>query len=293
MTAASDRVTRLEIRNVALHLAPGVVQHVVYLRGAERSLRPGEPVVLDDKHAYRIDIESAETAMDWSSLTILMDEHVFAGDGPISNVTVGPGDPDDEPGTIEIEGMLHAIPPVEFEIEGVLEPTADGDLRVRTNSVQAYEIEVESLMGLFGVEAEDLLPGMEERGVRIVENDMVLVLERIMPPPRARGKATRVRVEPARVVIGFGSEEKAREGWERSEANFLFHRHGTIRIGKMTMVRADLRIVDMDPADPFDYSVDRMNEQHMAGFIKLQSDGGLVVHAPDLADIGRRSGAAP
>lgn len=283
----SEAVTRLEMRNVALIVAPGVVQHVLYLRGREVSRRPGQPVVLDDKHAYEVRIEVAETAMDWSSLTAVMNEHVFADFAPIGDVTVGPGESDDDPGTIEIEGMLRTIPPIEFEIEGILEPSADGNLRVRTTSIQAFEIGVEGLMDLFDVEAEEILPKMEERGIRVEENDLVLLLEMVMPPPRVRGRVARVRVEPDRVVIGFGSAEEARAGQRKTNANYLFHRHGTIRIGKMTMERTDLRVLDQDPSDPFEYSVDRMNEQHVAGYIKLQMDGGLVVHAPDLTDMER------
>lgn len=281
----SDGGTDLEIRNTSLILRPGVVQHVLYLRGREVSTRPGRPVVLDDPSSYEIRIDVAETTMSWSSLTTLMNERVFADVEQISDVNVEPGEEDDEPGTIEIEGMLTSFPPVEFEIEGILEPTPDGNLRVAMASIEAYEIGVGGLLGLFDVDAEDILPDMEEQGIRMEGDDMVLVLARVMPPPGARGAVTRVRVERDRLVIGFGSSEEARAGWRRSDANYLHHRHGTIKVGRMTMEDADMLVLDQDPSDPFLYSVERVNEQHRAGFIKLQRDGGLVVHAPDLDDM--------
>lgn len=286
-TSDAGEVTRLEMRNVRLILEPGVVQHVLYLRGRERSLRPGQPVILDDPDSYRVEIEVAETAMDWGSLTALMDGRMFAGDAPLSDVRVGPAEEDDDPGTIEIKAKLRSFPPVPVEIEGILEPSEDGDLRVRTTSIQALDIGVEGLLDLFGVEAEDLLPDMEDRGVRLLENDMVLVLSKAMPPPRVVGKVARVRVERDRVVIGFGPAEEVRRGWGASRGNFLFHLHGTIRIGKMTMHGADLRVLDRDPSDPFEYSLARMQEQHVTGYVKLQMEGGLVVHAPDLDDMER------
>lgn len=49
--------------------------------------------------------------MSWSSLTTLMNERVFADVEQITDVTVGPGEEDDEPGTIEIDGTLTSVPP--------------------------------------------------------------------------------------------------------------------------------------------------------------------------------------
>jgi hypothetical protein len=54
----------------------------------------------------------------------------------------------------------------------------------------------------------------------------------------------------------------------------------------MTMRDADLRIVDQDPGDAFEFSVDRLNDQLQAGYAKLQADGGLTMHVHDLGTSG-------
>ena len=48
----------------------------------------------------------------------------------------------------------------------------------------------------------------------------------------------------------------------------------------------DLLILDDDPADPFDFFLDRYNEQLVAGYNKNTLDHGLIVHMPDFGDIG-------
>jgi len=68
--------------------------------------------------------------------------------------------------------------------------------------------------------------------------------------------------------------------------NDLAFRHGTIRLGRVTMHDAELRIVDLDPSDPFDFSFVGMNHQLVAGYAKLAEDGGLTAYAPDASDIG-------
>jgi hypothetical protein len=57
-------------------------------------------------------------------------------------------------------------------------------LRVRTTSIQGADIPVGGLLDLLGVEAEDVVSGMEEHGVLLDGNDVILRLDRMLPPPR-------------------------------------------------------------------------------------------------------------
>jgi hypothetical protein len=51
------------------------------------------------------------------------------------------------------------------------------------------------------------------------------------------------------------------------------------------MTDTDLELVDDDPGDPFDFSVDRWNEQLVAGYSKTTADRGLRAHMPDFNDL--------
>jgi hypothetical protein len=53
------------------------------------------------------------------------------------------------------------------------------------------------------------------------------------------------------------------------------------------MTDTDLELVDEDPRDPFDFSVDRWNEQLVAGYSKTTSTRGLRAHMPDFNDLKR------
>lgn len=186
---------------------------------------------------------------------------------------------------MELNGHLTSALGTPFEIEGRPEVTPSGDLRIRTTDVQAFDIEVEGLLDLLGLEAEDLIPSLEERGVRVEGDDVVLLLDRLMPPPRMSGRATGVQVLPSGLLIRLGNGG-SQGSIDEGGGNYLYYRGGTIRIGKMTMNDADLRIVDQNPDDPFDFSPDRLNEQLEAGYAKLQPGGGLIMHVPDLRTIG-------
>jgi len=73
--------------------------------------------------------------------------------------------------------------------------------------------------------------------------------------------------------------------------NFMYYRGGTLRFGKLTMVDADLMLVDDDPTDPFDFSPAEYKRQLVTGYSKITQDNGLVTHMPDLADITKRGAA--
>ena len=283
----STASTATEMRQLRLHVLEDVTMEVHYLEGRTVSLRPDLPVVLDDKESFWIDVESAETFVDYESLSRLMNEYVFAFSGaPVSGLEISQEEDADQKDLVELKGHLTAALGTPFEIEGRPEVTPEGGLRIRTTDIQAMDIEVEGLLDLLGVEAEDLIPSLEERGVGIEGNDVILLLDRLMPPPRISGRATSVQVTPEGLILRLGDERSGGSSGV-SSGNYLYYQGGTIRIGRMTMTDADLLILDQEPNDPFEFSADRLNEQLQAGYAKLQPDGGLVMHVPDLGTTGK------
>jgi len=46
-------------------------------------------------------------------------------------------------------------------------------------------------------------------------------------------------------------------------------------------------LIDADPSDPFDFFIDRYNDQLIAGFTRNQSNYGLLVFMRDFNDLGK------
>jgi hypothetical protein len=51
------------------------------------------------------------------------------------------------------------------------------------------------------------------------------------------------------------------------------------------MAETDLELIDNDPDDPFDFSVDHWNDQLVAGYSKNTPNRGLKTHIPDYSDL--------
>ena len=68
---------QIEMKNVRLHVAEGVVLDVRALRGEMISTKRGVPPVFDDSESYTIRLDYADIGMDMASLTRLMTSVLF------------------------------------------------------------------------------------------------------------------------------------------------------------------------------------------------------------------------
>ena len=61
---------------------------------------------------------------------------------------------------------------------------------------------------------------------------------------------------------------------------------GTLRIGRLLMLDAEMQIVDLDPSDVFRFDLARYNAQLVAGYERTLADGGLEVWMRDVDKLG-------
>jgi hypothetical protein len=72
----------------------------------------------------------------------------------------------------------------------------------------------------------------------------------------------------------------------------MYFRGGKLRFGKLTMTDTDLALIDEDPKDPFDFNLDRYNDQRVAGYSKNTPSHGLKTFMPDADDLMTRTRTA-
>ncbi|MGH7720583.1 MAG: hypothetical protein ACREON_17265 [Gemmatimonadaceae bacterium] len=287
-SARQDSATEARFRNVDFQIAPGLVLGIRHLRGQMEAKTPGMPVVFDDKQSFLIRLTSAEVAMDMASLGRLMNDHVFAYRGaPLRNLTFSTaGD------QLTQRGTLHKVVNIPFRITARVSVTDSGHIRIHPTAMRIFSVRGEGLMKALGIELDDLLDLEQAKGVRVDGNDLLLDPDRLLPPPAIRGRLTAVRIEPGKIVQVFGDSAAAARlpaitPPDTTAPNYMYFRHGTLRFGKLFMVQADMQIIDLNPEDPFDFSIDRYNDQLVAGYSRNTPDLGLEVFMPDLAKVGR------
>jgi hypothetical protein len=203
------------------------------------------------------------------------------GDANVERVKIST----DDENRLRQKGLLDKGIKLPFDVSGDVEATADGRIRMHAGNVKALGLPLNPLMRLFGIEMDDLLKIEPGHGITVRDNDLILDPQQLVPPPSIRGTVTSVRVADGALVQTFGSGARRHLSPPPISRNYIYWRGNELRFGKLTMAETELELIDEDPDDPFDFSVDHWNDQLVAGYSKNTPSGGLKTHMPDYNDL--------
>jgi hypothetical protein len=99
------------------------------------------------------------------------------------------------------------------------------------------------------------------------------------------GKVRAVRLEGDSILLTFGAPQ--RQPKPLASGNYMAYRGNRLAFGKLLMSDADITLIDMDPGDPLDFSLDRYKAQLTAGYAKISPTMGLRVYIKDLNKLGK------
>ncbi|MGH7626830.1 MAG: hypothetical protein ACREOJ_16120 [Gemmatimonadaceae bacterium] len=292
VSAASDTAPTLtEFRHVNFHVGAGTVLRIRSLRGAMRSTTPGQPINFDDKRSFTIHLTSASVGLTTTDLDHLMNQYVFAYKGaPLRKLRFATkGD------QLVQRGTLHKVINMSFEITAALSATPDGRIRIHPTHIKVLGFLGGGFLKALGLTLQKMLDLRKARGITVEGNDLLLDPASLLPPPAISGHLTAVHVEGNELIQEFGSSATrtdssahALASLDSSATNYMRFRGGTLRFGKLFMVDADMQIIDADPSDPFDFSIDEYNRQLVAGYSRNTADHALEVYMPDLQKVGHQ-----
>jgi hypothetical protein len=274
--APDATATQVEMVNVNIHLDPQLILRIRHLTGKFIPTHKGQPPTFDDNRSYIVEIDSGEVSVSMASMTHAMNTYVFSEpDAPLKNLQLTA-----EGSQIRQKGTIKKGVGIPFEMVGTISATPDGKIRIHPTQVKAAHLPVKGLMKLFGLDLAKLINTRKSKGVSVDDNDIILDPASMLPPPQMRGQITAVRVEADQIIQIFGKETRARPA-ERPPSNYMAYRGGVLRFGKLTMSNVDMRLIDADPSDPFEFFPDHYNDHLVAGYSKTTASGGLRVYMPD------------
>ena len=277
----------IEMKNVRLHSGRDVILDVRSLRGQMISRTAAQPPIFDDQNSFVIRLFDADVDMDMASLAALMNNHIFAHEAaPLKDLTLGI-----EGGRLVQKGKMHKGVWVPFTMTATVSAATDGRLKIHMESVDVLGVPTTKLLDLFGLKLDDVVSMKASRGVEVQDDDVFVDVGKAIPPPELRGRLVSVEIVNGklrqRLTSTDGTTAAALRPARAGVTNYVFFSGSTIRFGKLTMADADLRLIDADQRDPFDFFPDQYVEQLVAGYSKNTRIGGLETFMPDYTKIAK------
>jgi hypothetical protein len=263
--------TQVEMRNISYHYTDTIAVQIQQMSGKLRPTEPGHVPVFDDTKSFDIEVTSAQVFVTVDSMAHVLNDYVLARkDAPIKNINI-----QTKGNSLVVKGRKGALP---FEATATLSVNPDGEIVLHTDKVRVAHLPVKGLMDFLGLEMADMINTKKIHGIRADGDDLILNTEKVLPPPHIQGKISSVRIQGNNIVETIGTPGKTAP---LMAGNYMAYRGGSITFGKLTMVDADLTLIDMDAKDPFDFYFQRYKEQLTAGYSKTTSNFALRVYMRD------------
>ncbi|PKL74753.1 MAG: hypothetical protein CVV27_18895 [Candidatus Melainabacteria bacterium HGW-Melainabacteria-1] len=274
------------MRNVFLRVDPEIGILIKQLEGRLESKRAGDPVIFDDVRSFTTHVYRAEMEIDQDNITRLKNKYTFNfADTPIKDVQV-----EFTPGMIKMSGRMKQMVWVPFSMEGTLSPTPDGKLIMVPSSIKVSGIPMKSMMDLIGLTTSKLLSFPVERGLQFQGNNVILDPAKLFPPPEIAGKVVGVEVLQGKMRMIFDSNQRImqRPVPDLGAPNFMHVYGNKVLIMNELHRGAELQMVDMNPATPFDFYMAGYRAHLKAGYVKVHNDAGtLIALMPDYTQLGK------
>jgi hypothetical protein len=269
------------MRNVDLHITPQIDLQVHHLRGRFVAAGTRAAPYLDDPRSYTVAVDTGEVAVDLPSLNAIVKRALEQGRSNVRRVDISI----DDKGRLRQKGVVKKGVNVPFDMTASVSLTPAGLIRIHTESTKGFGIPVSPLLKVLRVQTDNLITIDQGHGIQVEGNDLLLDVSQLLPPPGFQGRLTSVRIERGALIQVFGSGTPRPIAPAADARNHIYWRGGQLAFGKLTMTETDLELVDEDPRDPFDFSVDRWSEQLVAGYSKTTAARGLRAHMPDYNDL--------
>jgi hypothetical protein len=262
-----NRSVHTEMHNVLYHFTDASAVHITQLEGELVPTTATGIPVFDDPNSFTLNIRTAEISITTDALASALNQYAFAApDAPIKEIQISIKD-----GKLDIHGKLHSKGGIPFESVGSLSVTAEGEIRVHTESVKAAHLPIKGLMDLLGTDIAKMIDTSKVRGVRLEKDDLILTPAELFPPPHVLGRLSAVALRGNEIVQTYGGPPAK----PSIPGNYMAYRGADLRFGKLTMSDTDLTLIDMNPEDPFDFYLEHYKEQLSAGYTKNTLSSGL------------------
>jgi hypothetical protein len=280
---------KADIHNVLFRLTGDASAYLENVSGELWPIGKYEVPVFDDKNSFELHVTNGTVSITPAALAAVMNRYSFArDDAPLKEISAEiQGD------RLIIKGRLHSKKDLPFETAGELTVNSDGRLRLRTEQVKALHVPVKKAMALFGIELANVINTAKAPGMDTDQNDLIIDLGQLLPPPHIRGKIISARLTSNQITVIYGNGGNSLAAGPPEPGNYMLFRGNRVKFGRLVMENTELAILDLNPEDPLDWYQDRYKDQLVAGYSKITEHFGLRAYVRDFAKLPKRPAGKP
>lgn len=270
---------RFWARNLHLYLEEDL-QLVIHSVEADLAVHdPEVPIIPERKDSYDFRVIAGHIAMSEETLSRILTRYVLAK-GPLEDAELSlPGDrlvlqARVRKGAFRVPIRLEAVPAID----------ARGMIALTPLRIAIGNLGVGGVMQLLRVDLASLIELPAGSPLEIRGNTVLLDPEGIIPEPRTLGSPTEVALAPGWLHLYYhpGTEADPPPLLEGGAANYLYCIGHDLLIGKMLLGDACFQVVNKEPADHLDFSLERYRLQLSQGESSLKPGGEVLARIPNL-----------
>jgi hypothetical protein len=242
----------------------------------------GAPIVFDDPTSFEIDVHEGTVTLDNAKLTALFDTYIFGyRNAPLRKLAVSAGD-----GVIHLQGEMRRDGWVPFSLTGTLSIRDGSQLVFHPTGVRVSGINAQPVMRAANVKMADLLK-IETPIAHLAGDDLVMSVDKLMPPPRLKITITALRVTPAGLDLTL--DDGSHAGFAlppNASQQAMYIRGGDVKFMRSMPMNADILIgpVDSTTRDRnFVFDLYHYRDQVSAGYFNFDESGAMTIRMPSYA----------
>ncbi|MGK8202405.1 hypothetical protein ACRS8P_31820 [Burkholderia cenocepacia] len=250
--------------------------------------QPGAPIVFDDPTSFQIDVHQGSVTLDNAKLTALFNTYIFGyRNAPLRKLAVSAGD-----GVIHLQGEMQRDGWVPFSLTGTLAIRDGSQLVFHPTGVRVSGLDAQPVMRAANVKMADLLK-VETPIAHLAGDDLVMSVDRLMPPPRLKITITALRVTPGGLDLTLDDGTHAGFAMPaNAPQQAMVIRGGDVKFMRSMPMNADIVIGPLDASKPgqnFVFDLYHYRDQVSAGYFNFDESGAMAIRMPSYA--GPASGA--
>ncbi|HEY9855731.1 MAG TPA: hypothetical protein V6D05_08350 [Stenomitos sp.] len=253
---------------------------------------PEAPLIPELKDSYVFAIRQGQIRISAASMEALLNRYVLPAAGnPIKDARLAiSGD------RVVLRGKVHKMGlDLPITLESEVSIGAGGLMELLPHRIALSEVGIGGMIKLFKLELESLMELPSDGAFRVQGNQITVDPAEIFPSPKAIGRPSAIGLERNELVLTYTPEESIEPAplIDPDAPNYMLCLGHDLLVGKMMMHDAYFQIINQEPANFVDFSLEHYREQLAAGNSSLHSGDQLVVRLPSLEATRRSTGPLP